>query len=58
MSEREPDDAPYCFRCYNAGWLVTCIDDLCRNGGGCMHGDGEEPCPDCNPDGEEDAPWW
>ncbi|HEX6941148.1 MAG TPA: hypothetical protein VF158_17225, partial [Longimicrobiales bacterium] len=39
----------FCFTCYNYRWIVVCPDDLCRGGNGCMHGDGEIPCPDCNP---------
>lgn len=40
-----------CYRCNGGGWIVFCIDDLCRGAGYCMHGDGERPCPNCNPDG-------
>ena len=37
-----------CYQCGGAGYIVTCIDDLCRGAGECMHGDGESPCPNCN----------
>ncbi len=40
------DDNDYCQTCGNEGFIVTCIDDLCQ--GGCIHGDGEAPCPDCD----------
>lgn len=36
-----------CQRCGGAGYIVTCIDDMCRGCGECMHGDGETACPDC-----------
>jgi hypothetical protein len=26
---------------------VTCLDDLCHSGSGCIHGDGEVICPYC-----------
>lgn len=39
-----------CWRCGGAGFIVACIDDLCRGAGGCMHGDdGEAACPECRP---------
>lgn len=41
----ESDDSSYCYTCYNTGTIITCPDDLCQDG--CIHGDGEEPCPDC-----------
>lgn len=37
-----------CQTCGGAGFLVTCIDDLCRGAGECMHGDGMGSCPDCD----------
>lgn len=43
-------DVP-CGRCFGEGRIITCIDDLCRGAGECMHGDGEVPCPDCDGDG-------
>lgn len=36
-----------CYLCGGTGAIVTCIDDLCRGSGECMHGDGEQPCPAC-----------
>jgi hypothetical protein len=36
-----------CQTCGGEGFIVTCIDDMCRGCGECMHGDGEAPCPDC-----------
>ena len=55
-------DCPYnddfCHRCGNTGWLITCMDDLCHGSGTCMHGDGEQPCPECNEYGIEPNPEW
>lgn len=42
----DPEDA-YCCRCDNSGFIVTCFDDICRGLGECIHGDGEDVCPDC-----------
>jgi len=42
------DDSDAC--CYRGGGLgviVTCIDDMCRGSGECIHGDGEAICPVC-----------
>lgn len=36
-----------CNTCGGAGFVVTCIDDMCRGAGECMHGDGESVCPEC-----------
>ena len=36
-----------CQRCGGEGFIVVCIDDMCRGAGECMHGDGERVCPDC-----------
>jgi hypothetical protein len=33
-----------CGRCGGRGYVITCIDDLCRNSDECIHGDGEELC--------------
>lgn len=44
------DDDGYCQRCDNQGFIVICIDDMCRGAGECMHGDGEIVCPDCKGD--------
>ena len=41
-------DADACNTCGGQGFVVTCIDDMCRGAGECMHGDGESPCPDCD----------
>jgi len=40
-----------CPTCHGEGTVVTCIDDLCRAAGTCMHGDGEGDCPDCGGSG-------
>lgn len=40
-------DGDGCYLCGGSGSIVTCIDDMCRNAGECMHGDGEAPCPNC-----------
>lgn len=36
-----------CYLCGGRGYILTCIDDLCRGAGECMHGYGEQPCPAC-----------
>jgi hypothetical protein len=44
------DEYPYddgCNACMGAGFIVVCIDDMCRGAGECMHGDGEIACPEC-----------
>lgn len=38
---------PACNRCGGEGFIVVCVDDMCRGCGHCIHGDGEEVCPDC-----------
>lgn len=45
----DPDEDFYggCNTCGGEGFVVVCIDDLCRGAGECMHGDGEAPCPEC-----------
>ena len=43
--EWETDEG--CSRCGGQGFIVVCIDDMCRGAGECMHGDGEIVCPDC-----------
>lgn len=46
----EPEWQAYddgCSRCGGQGFIVVCIDDMCRGAGECMHGDGEIVCPDC-----------
>lgn len=45
-----------CFECGGEGTIITCVDDLCRNGEHCIHGDGEENCQDCNGEGEVNIP--
>lgn len=42
----DPDD-DYCDTCDNTGVILTCCDDICVARGECIHGDGEEVCPDC-----------
>ena len=44
-------EASPCPDCDN-GTIVTCWDDLCHTGDGCMHGDGESTCGTCNGEGE------
>jgi hypothetical protein len=61
MSEPQRDaraiedwDEPYaqgCWRCGGEGWIVICIDDMCRGAGECIHGDGETLCPECGGEG-------
>jgi len=55
MSEQDDDDdfEDYggCNRCGGQGFIVICIDDMCRGAGECMHGDGEIICPDCQGEG-------
>lgn len=41
-------DDGYCYTCHGQGFILTCIDDICHGLGHCIHGDGEEPCPDCD----------
>ena len=41
-------------RCDGSGWIVVCIDDICRSNGSCFHEDGEIPCP-CQDDDEQEA---
>lgn len=46
----EPEWEEYgdgCNTCGGAGFIVVCIDDMCRGCGECIHGDGEIPCPEC-----------
>lgn len=47
----EADDPyPTCWKCGGEGFVVVCIDDMCRGAGECMHGDGEQICPVCKGD--------
>lgn len=41
-----------CLTCNGTGVIITCCDDLCANSDHCIHGDGEEMCPDCEGEGE------
>lgn len=41
------EDDDYCYRCDNSGVIITCCDDICHGLGYCIHGDGEDICPDC-----------
>lgn len=36
-----------CGTCHGEREILTCIDDMCRGLGYCIHGDGYSPCPDC-----------
>ena len=36
-----------CLTCGGTGYIITCPDDLCANSDSCMHGDGEQVCPEC-----------
>ena len=40
-----------CPTCGGEGFVITCIDDMCRGCGECIHGDGEDICPECDGDG-------
>ena len=48
LDDDEEYDGDCCYNCGGFGWVITCIDDLCRGAGECMHGDGTSPCPVCN----------
>ena len=41
----------FCHTCGGEGFILVCIDDLCHGVGYCIHGDGEDVCPDCHGDG-------
>ena len=47
------DDRPtheedfYCYTCDNQGFILNCCDDMCHGLGYCIHGDGEDVCPEC-----------
>jgi len=43
-----------CMTCYGEGIIITCCDDMCFGLGHCIHGDGEEICPECYGEGEVD----
>lgn len=40
-----------CLTCGGEGIIITCCDDICVGSGHCIHGDGEEYCPDCEGEG-------
>lgn len=40
-----------CLECGGTGIIITCCDDICVGGGECIHGDGEEICPECGGEG-------
>ena len=44
----EPTD---CLDC-DDGTVISCPDDLCRNGNHCMHRDGEYTCSTCDGEGQ------
>ncbi len=44
------EEFPICNRCAGSeieGMVLTCLDDICRGLGHCIHGDGWDVCPDC-----------
>lgn len=45
-------EGAHCYECGGTGIIVTCWDDLCHTGDGCIHGDGEVTCPNCDGEGE------
>jgi len=48
------DEYGSCYNCDGSGWIVVCVDDMCRGMGECIHGDGDMPCPICNEDCNKD----
>lgn len=39
----------FCYTCYGRGFIVNCVDDICHGSDdGCIHGDGNVDCPDCD----------
>jgi hypothetical protein len=48
--DEDPDFEPEygCNTCMGSGFIVVCINDMCRGAGECLHGDGEIVCPECN----------
>lgn len=52
-------EAMMCMTCNGEGFIVTCFDDICNGLGYCIHGDGEETCPECGGEGEvrEEDEW-
>ena len=53
FDEDDFDDGS-CYLCGGSRFIVTCCDDLCHGQGWCMHGDGNDDCPNCNKDGERE----
>jgi hypothetical protein len=41
-----------CDMCNGEGIIITCFDDICVGSGHCIHGDGEEICPQCGGEGD------
>lgn len=54
FDDYDPDYDYGCITCGGEGFIVVCIDDMCRGAGECMHGDGEDVCPECGGDGGDD----
>ena len=50
--EDEEFEPEMCAECLGCGMVVTCFDDMCVALGYCIHGDGEEICPECGGYGE------
>lgn len=40
-----------CINCYGAGFNSHCMDDLCHGEDGCIHGNGNFSCSECDGDG-------
>ena len=45
-------DLETCTNCWGSGEVTDCIDDLCQSDAGCIHGDSEVICPECEGRGE------
>lgn len=54
LRDLDEPDIDGCYQCGGAGYVVVCVDDICRGADHCMHGDGEINCSVCNKDGEHD----
>ena len=48
----DDDEGSYCDACDEFGMYVSCVDDLCHAGNGCIHGDGYILCPHCKGEGK------
>jgi hypothetical protein len=49
------DDDAYrepCWYCGGSGFVVSCFDDICNGLGYCIHGDGDDVCPECHGEGD------